>query len=193
MSYSDADRMEIKIMNDRIYRHQTIRTLYTTYDKRRDYDTLNPSRHANIMVLAPDEEASFASKQHPYWYARIFGIFHADVLYTGAGAKSGRAQRVDFLWVRWYDSEMSDTGGFIKRRLPRIKFTDTSDRGAFGFLDPSTVIRACHLIPAFAYGRVEDDLPSGSPCRIEDKKDGLRWKEYSVGMWVSNLFLFTLR
>jgi len=39
---------------------------------RREQDSLNPRTHANIMVLSPEDDPS----AHPYWYARIIGIYH---------------------------------------------------------------------------------------------------------------------
>lgn len=38
-------------------------------------------------------------------------------------------------------------------RLPKIGFIDDMDDSAFGFLDPSLVLRGCNLIPAFVNGR----------------------------------------
>jgi hypothetical protein len=37
-------------------------------------------------------------------------------------------------------------------RLPKIGFIPDTDDLAFGFLDPSLVVRGCHLIPAFHDG-----------------------------------------
>jgi hypothetical protein len=48
--------------------------------------------------------------------------------------------------------------GFKVGRLPRIGFVPDSDDQAFGFLDPSLVIRGCHLIPAFVQGKTTELL-----------------------------------
>ena len=61
-----------------------MRVNYTTYDMRRDQDTINPRTHADVMVLNPGDEES-EDERHPYWYARVCGIFHANVLYLGPG------------------------------------------------------------------------------------------------------------
>lgn len=50
--------------------------------------------------------------------------------------------------------------GFKDGRLPKVGFIPDSP-AAFGFLDPSLVVRACHLIPAFADGRTDDLLRHG--------------------------------
>ncbi|KAG2029536.1 hypothetical protein BDR03DRAFT_825481, partial [Suillus americanus] len=74
VSFSSAQRSQLMLVNDRIYRHKVIRINYTTYDLRREQDSLNSRTHADIMVLShEDDEAN----GHPYWYARIIGVFHA--------------------------------------------------------------------------------------------------------------------
>jgi len=47
---------------------------------------------------------------------------------------------------------------------------DSAEGGAFGFLDPSEVIRGAHLIPAFHYGRTPNLLPK-SIARRPDQND----------------------
>ncbi|KAI0365929.1 hypothetical protein BV20DRAFT_953360, partial [Pilatotrama ljubarskyi] len=154
----------IEIQDERIYRHKTLRLNYTTYDMRRDQDVIKPSTHADIMLLADD-----TSDAHPFWYARVVDIFHADVRYTGPGATRSmqKWQRVEFLWVRWFELDVSDKymSGFQERRLPRLRFIDTADpnKTPFGFVDPSDVLRGAYIIPAFAYGTTGDLLP---PSRL---------------------------
>lgn len=66
-----------------------LRVNYTTYDMRRAQDSLNPRvpGHADIMVLSPENEDE-NNDPHPYWYARIIGIFHAHVRHIGPDSKS---------------------------------------------------------------------------------------------------------
>ncbi|KIM50228.1 hypothetical protein SCLCIDRAFT_1183436, partial [Scleroderma citrinum Foug A] len=40
---------------------------------------------------------------HPYCYARVLWIFHANVIYTGPGSMDYLPQHVEFLWVWWFD------------------------------------------------------------------------------------------
>ena len=62
------------------------------------------------MVLADNE-----TNGHPYWYARVIGIFHAMVRRSGFG---NEWEKRDFLWVRWYGLETSHQFGFKAKRLP---------------------------------------------------------------------------
>ena len=95
---------------------------------------------------------------HPYWYARILGIFHARVLHTGPAATNRSVQDMQFLWVQWFGVEPDHRSGLKVGRLPKIGFVPENDSQAFGFLDLSLVIRGCHLIPAFADGRSSELL-----------------------------------
>lgn len=74
-AFSDEDRGSVSFVNNLIYRHKVIRINYTTYDMRRSQDSVNPRTHADIMVLSHENDATTPS--HPYWYARVLGVFHA--------------------------------------------------------------------------------------------------------------------
>ncbi|THG93150.1 hypothetical protein EW026_g8010 [Hermanssonia centrifuga] len=181
--YSDEERRALLFVDNRIYRHKVVRVNYTTYDLRRDQDSLNPRTHADVMVTAHEDQAGRDS--HPYWYARIVGVFHADVQHVGPTSKSTESQRVDFLWVRWFGRDMHVRAGFPARRLHRIGFvSDDEDTNSpsFGFLDPAQVIRGVHLIPAFEYGKTLELLgPSIVRPSSDDDED---WVYYYVNMFV---------
>jgi hypothetical protein len=170
----------VTFVGNRIYRHKVIRINHTTYDGRRNQDSLNPRTHADFMVLAHEDDTDDSSNMHPYWYGRIIGVFHACVKHTGPASKTSDSQQVNFLWVRWFGRDLTYRSGFKAKRLPRIGFIDSSD--AFGFVDPREVIRGVHLIPAFAYGKTSD-LLSHSIARNPREKD-LDWNYYYVNMWV---------
>jgi len=146
-------RRQTSIVNQSLYFHATLKVHYTTYDVRRGQDTINCTNlnreRSNVMVLADEE----GSNQHQYWYARVLKIFHADVRRSGAD----KAERMDFLWVRWYGREPAYQAGWKRERLDRIGVLNSPDE-QLGFLDPNAVVRACHLIPAFAHGRTEQFL-----------------------------------
>ncbi|KAI0263908.1 hypothetical protein BC834DRAFT_970987 [Gloeopeniophorella convolvens] len=94
----------------------------------------------------------------------------------------------------WYASREDGLSvGMKARRLPRIGFLPAGDPDydAFGFLDPNEVIRASHLIPAFAYGQTEDFLPSNSVARHSRRQgDTIDYRFYYVSMWVDcNMFM----
>lgn len=165
--FSEADRASLKFAKHQIYQHKVLRVNYTTYDMRREQDSLNPRTHANIMVLAHDEPGG-----HPYWYARIIGIYHTLVIHPS----SRDPIHMDFLWARWYgtDPDPRYRSGWKARRLPRVGFVDDNDSQdfspAFGFLDPAHIIRGVHLIPAFEDG-LTDNLLEPSLARLPQEGD----------------------
>ncbi|KIO08767.1 hypothetical protein M404DRAFT_133050, partial [Pisolithus tinctorius Marx 270] len=84
--------------------HKSIQINYTSYNCCRAQDSLNPHTHADIMVLAHEDECldQDGLAPHPYWYAHIIGIFHTTVRYCGMDSTNTSPQCIDFLWVRWY-------------------------------------------------------------------------------------------
>lgn len=170
-------------MKNLIYSHKVMRVNYTTYDLRREQDTISIRTKPDIILLSrEDSPDSDGAAPHPYWYARVIGIFHADVIHTGLQSKSLLPQRMDFLWVRWLGRDYSRLHqcGWKARRLMRVGFQDGSSPGAFGFLDPALVIRSVHLEPAFALGRTDEYLlPSIARQPSDEDKD---WAFYYVNM-----------
>ena len=57
-----------------------------------------------------------------------------------------------------------------------LVLTPMTEEDAYGFVDPSNVLRGCHLIPAFASGRMHPDSVSIS----QNARDGADWKYYYV-------------
>ena len=87
---------------NRIYRHQLAQFNHTTYDVRRGQDIIHPNTsHCNVMLIAADTEAG-EEPVHRFLYARVLGIYHANVIYTGPQSTDYRPLRMEFLWVRWY-------------------------------------------------------------------------------------------
>jgi hypothetical protein len=133
-------------------------------------------------MLLSHEEASNETDAHPYWYARIVGIFHVDVVHLGPKSASPDKCRLDFLWVRWFGRDVSFRAGWTAKRLHRLGFLDADRPGAFGFLDPAQVIRGVHIIPAFAHGRTAELLsPPQSVARLPLQEDS-DWCYYYVNM-----------
>lgn len=167
--FTDEERQQVIIVKEQIYRHKVLRVNYTTYDMRREQDSLNPRTHANIMLLAHDDDSG-----HPYWYARILGVFHAVVRHS----RLLNPIVMDFLWIRWYGADPTPRyrSGWASRRLHRVGFVpqiknDPSASPAFGFLDPAQIIRGAHLVPAFHHGTDENSLPPSATARLEDEGD----------------------
>ncbi|KIK79862.1 hypothetical protein PAXRUDRAFT_160118, partial [Paxillus rubicundulus Ve08.2h10] len=120
--------------------------------------------HADVMVLANKEESLMISP-HPYWYARIIGIFHINVQHAG------HIKSFDILWVRWFGRNVETPTVWAAKRLPCIGFYDSADPSAFGFLDPDSIIRGVHLIPAFTYGRTSELSPASIARQPADNNE----------------------
>jgi len=158
--FTDEDRDQISIANNKMYEHSVLRINYTTYDLRREQDSLNSRTHADIMVLSHETDET----RHPYWYARIIRIFHVDV-WDYNDASMAKPCRMNVLFVRWFGRDPSYNFGFSAKRLPRIGFLRGKDPCAFGFVDPDVVIRGVHLIPGFEHGRTNELLPESFVCK----------------------------
>lgn len=146
---------------------------------RRDQDSINPRTHPDIMVLAQDSAA------HPYWYARVIGVFHADIVYKDPRTGKSEHHRMEFLWVRWFGREFSPNSTFSNQRPPMLSFVKpgSSEKEAFGFIDPADIIRAVHIIPAYAYGTTTEYLGHSSirQC-LNDEGEDKDYKHYYVNM-----------
>lgn len=168
--FSHQDLMDVTIVGDRLYTHKVMRVNYTTYDLQRDQDTINPRTHSDLMVLAHEDDTD-SNDSHPYWYARVIGIFHVEIRHVGPKSNTRKPVRMEFLWVRWFGRDLSYKAGWKAKRLHRLGFIDSADGGAFGFLDPAEVIRGAHIIPAFHYGRTTDLLPKSIARRPEENHE----------------------
>ena len=159
-----------------------VRINYTTYDIRRDYNTINPLTHPFVMVSSPEVQSNPAA--HPFWYGAVIGIFHADVQHSGARSRDLSWKPMNFLWVRWLGVVPARSFGRKQAKLPQVGFVEEVDDDAFGFLDPAVVIRGCHLIPAFAEGRTTDLLSTHGPTEARPSGQADDWVNYYVNMWV---------
>jgi hypothetical protein len=169
---------------ERMYSHKIVRFNYTTYDVRRTQDIVNPGTSlCNVMLLSGRRPVSFTSEKssaefsdpqpHPYLYARVLGIYHANVIYTGHGMVDYTPKRMDFLWVRWYDHQAGEN----PYCLDRLSFPPINSKGAFGFVDPADVLRGCHIMPRFTKGKRH---PSGIGFS-KLARDSCDWIAYNVG------------
>ncbi|KAG1855212.1 hypothetical protein DFJ58DRAFT_660000 [Suillus subalutaceus] len=128
------------------------------------------------MVLAQEDE-----RTHPYWYARVIRIFHVNVEYReNEESHYSRPRHMDVLFVRWFQRDGSPTA-FTAKCLQQLELFDQDSLGeAFGFLDPDSVIRGVHIIPAFAYSHT-DTLLGPSFVRKEEELD-TDWRYYYVNI-----------
>lgn len=160
--------------HDRLYHHNIMRINYTTYDIRRSQDVIGTSTpRRDIMVLADSADRNSA---HPFRYARVLAIFHVNAIYVGPGMVNYQPHRLEFLWVRWYSTMDTIATGWQARKLERIQFSSMSGGDTFGFLDPSEVLRGCHIVPAFTRGKRHLNSKGLSYC-AQDSSD---WIEYYV-------------
>ncbi|KAJ3821654.1 hypothetical protein F5880DRAFT_1485705 [Lentinula raphanica] len=181
-SFTDADRNHIRLKGGQFISLKTCRINYTTYDVRRDQDTINPSNHADVMMLSGEDHPG----AHPYWYARVLGIYRATVLSSHPQMTSTQSgpQDMEFLWVRWLGIDPEHRSTSRDARLPKVGFVEESDPFAFGFLDPAQVIRGCHLMPAFKDGRTNKLLQTTQPTVARKQGETNDWEYFYVGVFV---------
>lgn len=176
-----------------MYAHKLARFYYTTYDIRRSEDVINPrTSHCDVMLLGPqaegmsEEETENKTSPHRFLYARVLGIYHVNVVYTGPGMVSYEPMKFDFLWVRWFNVSLDATYSIKRLRrascqahLDCLTFPPIAADDAFGFVDPELVLRGCHLLPMFSQGkRLKDGVGLSKLAR--DNQD---WKYYFVNRY----------
>lgn len=137
-----SDATKISFKGDRIYQHSVLKLYYDTYDLQRGYHSVNPKSRKDVMILSK-------TGSRPYDYARVLGIFHVEAAYMDSSGHQEYSV-IHFLWVRNFEDISGDVGPFETKRLTTLELCDSGDPAAFGFLDPSQVLRAVHLIPAFS-------------------------------------------
>ena len=148
----DANR-PVFIKDDTLYEHPLLTVNYTSYNVQREHDTIHLKYGSEgILVHSPT-----APGPEPWLYARVVAIYHVFIC-TEADPM---AKRVELLWVRWMQREVSHLKGpNISKNYARVAYVPQSDTPgeAFGFVDPSHIIRGCHLLPIYALGRTRDRL-----------------------------------
>ncbi|KIJ54888.1 hypothetical protein M422DRAFT_152963, partial [Sphaerobolus stellatus SS14] len=184
ISFTHEQQMRVFIVENRMFEHARLRINYTSYDLRRCRDTFNPKGdNRDIMVHAQDDPDS--RNFHHFWYARILGIYHVNVIYLREDGTLEPPRKIHFLWVRWFGRETSYKSGPNYRRLDRIGFVhDEDNTESFGFLDPSLVIRAVHLIPVFSEGRTNELLGESIARQYDKEKDSKDWCFFYVNRFV---------
>nr|GAT50466.1 predicted protein [Mycena chlorophos] len=182
--FSDEDLIHVVIEKGRLYTHATMRLNYTTYDLRRAQDAFNLRNRRFFVVHSQDTQ-----DPHRFWYGEIIGIFHANVLLTDL--PGSKFQRVEFVWVRWFQRDMRHRCGFHEKRLPRVNYMPHDNADAFGILDPQDIVRAAHLIPAFHHGRTVEYLPKSITRRASQGDQD--WTYYYASMVVDRDMIMRYR
>ena len=155
--FTDDQHNSVQILHNRLYSVATMHVNYTTYDVCREQDIVNPHTYNNVMVLSYETKHG----HHPYWFAHVLQVFRAHVCHCGAESHNLLVQPMEILWVHWYEIVPGHHYRSTCTRLLKISFVPDSDLAAFGFLDPSLVIRGCHLIPVFSDGHSSNLLRVG--------------------------------
>ena len=179
-TFTEEEHNSVWITNNQIYSVKTLSVNYTTYDVRRDRDTINPQNHHFVMVRSSEDGPAI----HPYWYAQVLGVYHAFVSTTHPSARDRSMQHMEFLWVRWLGVEPKYRSGTRYACLPMVGFVEDSDELAFGFLNPSLVIRGCHLIPRFALGRTSALISYQGPTVARAPGCTDDWTNFYVNVYV---------
>ncbi len=131
-----------------------------------DYDIIKPVDNSNkCFILVASQEDTSSSRRTgdtdlPFWYAQVLGIHHAVISHS---ARRILKKRINFLHVRWFGVDPDWAAGDRAKRLDQIGFVPyDGDTEPFGFVNLQHVVRACHLIPAFAHGKTTTLLPGSS-------------------------------
>lgn len=173
----DTDMSDFKFKDNSIFDHGMICFHFTTYDVQRDKDTVQPYSYQDQMNTQANREFVLVSlddpgTENPFGYACVLRIFHAEVIHSCLS----KPIQIEFLWVGWlqpFDSGQVES----PHRLDHLQFIPGYLQEAIGFLDPSTVIRGAHLIPAFHHGQTRDLLASS---KLACDQDGDWWFYYSM-------------
>ncbi|KAG2345692.1 hypothetical protein BDR05DRAFT_974997 [Suillus weaverae] len=159
--------------HNQIYHHNIARFNYTTYNVQRAQDVVNPrTPHCNIMLLQDDD-----SQGGHYRYAKVIGIHHINVV---RAANVYESHRIEFLFVHWYEPVQTHTWSTCT--LGRVHFWPLESQDAFSFVDPTNVLRACHIIPAFSQGQHNPD-ECGISTLAGDKHN---WHKYYINSFVDH-------
>jgi hypothetical protein len=121
-----------------------------------------------MLLLNPKK---LNKSKHPYVYARVIGIFHANVSYAGP-LPDGRifytSHHIDFCWAHWYEFNQANDEFALERASPY----PLNSPEALNFFDPADVLRAVHLIPQFSLQRMDTKLPPKT-----------RWGNKQLPLW----------
>jgi hypothetical protein len=88
----DIENETVFFQKDMMYQHSILHINYTTYDMRRSQDIFNPKTdHCDILLLSSEPEAA-----HQYYYARIIGIYHVNLIYKDPATHQYHTQHMEF-------------------------------------------------------------------------------------------------
>ncbi|EJU06167.1 hypothetical protein DACRYDRAFT_42973, partial [Dacryopinax primogenitus] len=128
--------------------HMVCHINYTTYNVQCAQDTIHVGKgQCDIMLPSGDDSMD----SHPYWYAQVICIFHVNLTHQPTNICT--PQQHDVLLVRWLAQEdTNSTGSQLFQPLDRVSWVSGDNEDGNGFVDPSSVICSCHLVPCFNSG-----------------------------------------
>ncbi|GAB1524474.1 hypothetical protein RhiTH_007628 [Rhizoctonia solani] len=178
--FCNSNILKVRLAQERMYRHNTLRVNYTSYDILRQQDSLSPTSHQCFALLPT--KADRHPDEHPFVYAKILGVYHAKVLYDRRPPK-----RYEFIHVRWLYYDYDRPGGWEHHKLDRLHYqmcrNDQDILDAFDFIDPKDILRATHLIPDFQAGKTPEYIPRFHSF-AHDHTEGTDWSAYYVNRFV---------
>ncbi len=174
-----ADCQTLIITGEHIYEHKVLWINYTSYDLHHKQDIINPQTSSDVMMFTPKDK----HEAHPYWYARVIGIYHVLVHDKNNSNNANVSKQIDFLWVQWYGFDREYRSGFRTKQLHQVGFLNAEEGGTFGFIDPNDVLCSVHLLLTFVLDTTNVFLegPSITRCLDEGDED---YERYYVNLYV---------
>lgn len=169
---------ELFIEDNTLRKHPILNIKFTSYEVQREDDIVHIGYdQTGISVYTPTLEED---ENEPWSYATVLAVFHLTV----RTVSKPEPQTITVLWVRWMERNATGLAGPNSQNYTRVSFVPWTGTpgGAFDFVDPSHVIRACHLIPAFSLGRTHELLdpsiardPKGDWCAFYANRYSQNW------------------
>lgn len=78
--------------------------------------------------------------------------------------------------MQWFELIELPSDSWDNLMLDTLYFILMMEDDALGFVNPADVIQSCHIIPAFAMGKLHPDSVTMSGCA----QDGNDWKQYYI-------------
>lgn len=145
---------QIFIKDDTLYEHPLLDIKYTSYEVQQERDIIHLGYgQTGIMVHMP---MLSEDENEPWSYANVLAVYHVIV----RTASNPEPQTLKVLWVQWMQCGMASLTGLNSQNYTQVSFVPWSSipGSVFDFIDPSHIIHACHLIPAFNVGQTHDLL-----------------------------------
>ena len=126
--------------------HRLLQRNFTTYDVHRAQDFIGPNtdRKDILLLMATPSVASSLldptrnstrDSEQRYSYARVLGIYHVQAVYVSPGAVDRLPFRINFLFVRHYETQIG-AQGWRQQWLEVVQFPTLDSEDAFWHYSP---------------------------------------------------------